>query len=331
MAECGSSGRSNVEWTRPCSQPLQQERVVSDAPKDLPEWAIVIGAVTSALVLGFTLLALNHFGTIYSEERPSHARSPDRRRSRDRAPGVAPLTDAEAPGDPTEYYVYRVNQAEAERQRIPRGKYLVDDAGRICYLVDPGIMGVRTQDDQGNPVRKYAAPQTALMALITDGILARKLPWTLVLLGALIAVVLELARVPSLPFAVGVYLQFYISTPVFVGGMVRWLVDRWGPRPDTSLDAEAASETSPGALLFTGYIAGGAIGGVLVAFCLFSDYVRDALIHFGTRLYGWLGISPAVADANWLGMTVFAAITVVMVLVGMGWIMKQKEPPPGPS
>ena len=73
---------------------------------------------------------------------------------------------------------------------------------------------------------KFEAPKTRLMALIIDGILNGKLPWELVLIGALIAVVLELAGVPSLPFAVGVYLPIQTSVPIFVGGMVRWFVDK---------------------------------------------------------------------------------------------------------
>ncbi|MGO8689576.1 MAG: OPT family oligopeptide transporter [Thermoguttaceae bacterium] len=256
------------------SQDLKTGFLVGATPR-YQQWAIVIGAVTSALVLGFILLLLNRSSTIYSKkDLPTPAHPID----------VSRLTDLEkAPGDPTAYHAYRVSQAEAERQQIPRGKYLVDDAGRIRYLVDPGIMGVLTHDDHGNQVRKYAAPQTELMALITDGILARKLPWTLVVLGALIAVVLELSQVPSLPFAVGVYLRFNISAPVFVGGMIRLLVDRWGPRPDTSLDPEAASETSPGALLATGYIAGGALGGMLVAFLAFSDTIPNTLARWQFR------------------------------------------------
>ena len=65
--------------------------------------------------------------------------------------------------------------------------------------------------------------------------------------------------------------------------MIRLLVDRWGPRPDTSLDPEAASETSPGALLATGYIAGGALGGMLVAFLAFSDTIPNTLARWQFR------------------------------------------------
>ena len=59
------------------------------------------------------------------------------------------------------------------------------------------------------------------MALIIDGILSQRLPWGLVLIGVLIAVTLELAKVPSLPFAVGVYLPIQISAPIFIGGVMR--------------------------------------------------------------------------------------------------------------
>jgi putative OPT family oligopeptide transporter len=256
------------------SQDLKTGFLVGATPKH-QQWAIVIGAVTSALVIGFILMALNRASMIYTrKDLPTPAHAVD--------VGGLPVRE-KAPNDPAEYHVYWVNQAEAERQQIPRGKYLVDEAGRIRYLVDPGIMGVRHHDDEGREVRKYGAPQTALMALITDGILAQKLPWTLVMLGALVAVVLELSRVSSLPFAVGMYLPFYISTPVFVGGLIRALVDRWGPRPDPSADAEVASETSPGALFSTGYIAGGAIGGVLIAFLAFSNTIPTMLARWQYR------------------------------------------------
>ncbi len=107
--------------------------------------------------------------------------------------------------DPKAYHVLHVG--EGEERGIRQGKYLVDDNGRIVYYVDPAINGRLKERDDGTEVtNKFEAPKTRLMALIIDGILNRKLPWELVLIGALIALVLELAGVPSLPFAVGVYL-----------------------------------------------------------------------------------------------------------------------------
>src|SRR5262249_55409062 len=156
---------------------------------------------------------------------------------------------------------------------VAQGKYLVDDSGRAVYYVDPAINGRVHQRDDGTPVaNKFEAPKTRLMALIIDGILNGKLPWELVLIGALVAVVLEVAGVPSLPFAVGVYLPIQISTPIFIGGLVRWFVDKIkGNNSD--------AETSPGVLLSSGYIAGGSIAGVLIAFMSFSPWLSN-LINF---------------------------------------------------
>ena len=124
-----------------------------------------------------------------------------------------------APGDPTPYHVWQALTGNGEGVR--QGKYLVDDNGQPKYLVDPAINGVVKQRDNGTPVQKFDAPKTVPMVLLTEGILTQKLSWTLVLMGVAIVLVLELSGVPSLPFAVGVYLPLCSLTPIFVGGLVR--------------------------------------------------------------------------------------------------------------
>jgi uncharacterized oligopeptide transporter (OPT) family protein len=109
------------------------------------------------------------------------------------------------------------------------------------------------------------------MSYIIKGILDRRLPWGLVLFGVMIALVLELSGIPSLAFAVGVYLPLSSSTPILAGGAVRWLIDR-SRRPgllarglgEDKIAAEA--DRSPGVLMASGYIAGGAIAGIVIAF-----------------------------------------------------------------
>ena len=108
------------------------------------------------------------------------------------------------------------------------------------------------------------------LSYIIKGILDRQLPWSLVLFGVMIAVVLELSGIPSLAFAVGVYLPLSSSTPIFVGGMLRWLIDRrrWLKLRDSGLDESqiaAEGDKSPGVLMASGYIAGGAIAGIIIA------------------------------------------------------------------
>nr|MBA2340928.1 oligopeptide transporter, OPT family [Pyrinomonadaceae bacterium] len=160
----------------------------------------------------------------------------------------------------------------------PAGKYLVDEQGVPVYLVDPGINGIHKVRPDGSTVIKFDAPKATLMSYIIKGILNRQLPWGLVLLGVMIAVVLEMSGIPSLAFAVGVYLPLSSSSPIFIGGMVRWLVDRHlrhrlRDRNLTEEELVAEGDKSPGVLLASGYIAGGAFTGILIAFM--TRYVAE--------------------------------------------------------
>jgi hypothetical protein len=137
--------------------------------------------------------------------------------------------------------------------------------------VDPGINGAHKTRPDGSTVTKFDAPKATLMSYIIKGILSRQLPWGLVLFGVMIAVVLEMSGVSSLAFAVGVYLPLSSSTPIFVGGLVRWLVDKKRRRELAHVDLTeeqlvAEGDKSSGVLMASGYIAGGAIAGIIIAF-----------------------------------------------------------------
>lgn len=103
------------------------------------------------------------------------------------------------------------------------------------------------------------APQATLMATIIKGLLSNSLPWGLVIIGMALAAVVELCGVSSLAFAVGAYLPLSSTSPIFIGGLVKWLVDKRKNRK------EAESEIGPGALFSSGLIAGGALTGILIA------------------------------------------------------------------
>jgi len=98
-----------------------------------------------------------------------------------------------------------------------------------------------------------------------------------VLLGVSIAVVMELCGVGSLAFAVGVYLPLSTTSPVFAGGLVRYVANRWARSTPGQAKSDAESDTSPGVLLSTGYIAGGTLAGVLIAFLNFSEDIPKKL------------------------------------------------------
>jgi putative OPT family oligopeptide transporter len=99
---------------------------------------------------------------------------------------------------------------------IPDGKYLLNNATHQIEI----------QWTQGIGSEKAAAPQGKLMATVINGILTRKLPWGLVLLGVALVLVVELLGVRSLTFAVGAYLSIATTLAIFVGGVMRWMVDR---------------------------------------------------------------------------------------------------------
>jgi putative OPT family oligopeptide transporter len=110
---------------------------------------------------------------------------------------------------------------------------------------------------------KLPAPQATLMATIIKGLLARDLPWGLVFVGMFISVVIELCGVRSLSFAVGAYLPLSTTAPIFVGGMLKALVDKMSGA--TSGDGHGESEVSSGMLYSTGLVAGGSLTGVAIA------------------------------------------------------------------
>jgi hypothetical protein len=201
----------------------------------------------------------------------------------------------------------------------PAGKYLVNSNGDPAYLVDPGINGVHKKRPDGTEVRKFDAPKATLMSYIIKGILDRKLPWALVLFGVMIAVMLELSGIPSLAFAVGVYLPISSSLPIFVGGMVRWAADRAlrkrsGTEKVSATELAAESDRSPGVLLASGYIAGGAIAGIIIAF------MAGALGHVDTAITNWANSSnPFYAGqyADALALLPFTALTLLLLWAGM--------------
>jgi putative OPT family oligopeptide transporter len=141
------------------------------------------------------------------------------------------------------------------------------------------------------------APQATLMKLVIDGVLDQNLPWGLVAIGVGIAIVTEFARIPSLPFAVGVYLPVSTMTPIFFGGMLRlWLERR------SRNEEEATGRRDRGVLLGSGFVGGEGLLGVAIAGVAFFQGARPAGV--GT---GWLGPDWLVSTVSFAMFLVFAA------------------------
>ena len=111
------------------------------------------------------------------------------------------------------------------------------------------------------------APQATLMATIIKGLLAQNLPWAPVIVGIFLAFMAQLAGAHALSWAVGAYLPVSTTAPIWIGGMVKGLVDGMRKKKEGAVKEE--SELSSGMLYATGLVAGGSLGGVLIAFVAF--------------------------------------------------------------
>ncbi len=305
------------------SQDLKTGFLVGGTPK-YQQIALFVGVIASSLILGPILLVLNNSGTVYVPAaqvalglRVSENQIP-------KNPRMESLKGSQAREDNNSYLVWH----KTDTVGGPAGKYLVDANGAAVWLVDPGINGVHSKRPDGSEVQKYQAPKATLMSYIIKGILDRQLPWGLVLLGVMIAVVLELAGIPSLAFAVGVYLPISTTTPMFIGGVLRWYIDRKRRKHLQAVHEEidevalaADADRSPGVLAASGYIAGGAIAGILIA--ISAGFFES----FDLRITQWAAANNPFyhgQNADLFSLLPFAAIIIILFLIGREKILNPK-------
>ena len=240
------------------------------------ELGYAIGVMTSVFVVGLTMQLLNRSATYV---KPMHLSD------------VAITEQMKSQGTTAyqghSYQVYSVIGSP----KIPDGRYYYDPTRKeIDYQQ---VMGIGSTD--------YPAPQATLMSVVINGILTRKLPWTLVLFGAFIVIVLELCGIPSLAFAVGTYLPISTTAPIFVGGVVKWAVEQTGRRE------EAESETGSGALFSSGLIAGGSLGGLALA-TVVGFHMEDSFA-VGKRWF------PHFAQSDVVALSIFAGLTLLLYIM----------------
>jgi putative OPT family oligopeptide transporter len=296
------------------SQDLKTGFLVGATPR-LQQYAILCGALASALILGPILLKLNDASTVYV---PAAQVAPGLTVDASKLTASTQLQGPQAASDSKSYKVWHKVDAVGG----PAGKYLVADDGKLAYLVDPGINGTHTRRPDGTEVKKYDAPKAVLMSYIIKGILDRQLPWTLVLLGVMIAIVLEMAGVQSLAFSVGVYLPLVSTAPIAVGGFIRYLVDRRNNKLAHNVDLteeeqQAAGDRSSGTLLASGYIAGGALAGIIIAI------TAGVLTDFDATMTKWAeAANPFFAgpSADLLSLLPYAGLIVLLY-----WIAREKK------
>lgn len=166
--------------------------------------------------------------------------------------------------------------------------------------------------------KDYPAPQATLMATIIQGLLAQKLPWTLVFIGMMISVVVELCGIRSLSFAVGVYLPLSTTLPIAIGGMLKLFADK-------IQHVKEESEVSPGMLFSTGLVAGGSLTGVAIAILSgvpVTEMVAGAaqkvsLMEHVQNIVGVHGWERFGAGADLIGTGMFAVLCVILMKVAL--------------
>jgi len=184
--------------------------------------------------------------------------------------------------------------ATPRRQQIGELIGVITSAGFVCLVII--LLNQGTPGGLGG--EELPAPQAVLMKLVIDGVLDQSLPWGLIGIGAGIAAVSTLFKIPVLAFAVGVYLPLSTMGAVFLGGVLRWFLTRV---KDTQ---KSESRREKGVLFGSGLVGGGGLTGVALAFWV-------VFVKGGEPIAGY---APNIPD--WMA-AVLAAITIGVIL----WLM----------
>ncbi len=257
------------------SQDLKTGYLIGATPS-AQQKGLFLGVAASAIIIGITLIAVNKGLEKY---QPSTIAID----ARNLGEGV--VDEGMKEYDGRQYRLLNVIGSPT----IPEGK----------YLMNPETGVVEVQWIQGIGSQEAPAPQARLMSVVINGILNRKLPWGLVLLGVFLVIAVELLGIRSLSFAVGSYLSIGTTAAIFCGGLVRWLAER-GQKEKTG----AEEETGPGALYASGLIAAGGIVGLLaigVKLMENQGWIAANAINIGHRM-------PGLHANMWIAILTFAAL-----------------------
>ena len=175
---------------------------------------------------------------------------------------------------------------------------VLTSAGFVCGTV----MLLHHTYGFGTP--ELPAPQATLMKLVVEGVLSQNIPWGLVIAGGCFAIVVELFGIPSLPFAVGIYLPVSTMTPIFVGGVIRHAMEKRSAGDEKAL----FERRERGVLLGSGLVGGEGLMGVAIAFYAFVAGRKPG--GFGDAWLGPLG--------SFFPLLAFAAVAAVLWFTAHG-------------
>lgn len=198
----------------------------------------------------------------------------------------------------------------------PRRMQLGEMTGVLASAAVMGVVLMVLNESYGlGTADGLPAPQATLMSLVIDGVLNASLPWGFVLLGVAIAAVAEFVfKLPSLAFAVGVYLPVSLMTPIFVGGLMRGgLARKYGGATEDA-KARLAEKRERGVLFASGLIAGAALVGVLIGGAI---YVVQRVTGDADAASAWV-LGHAWMDGIWAPL---ASVVGGLVFAGLCWLL----------
>ena len=162
----------------------------------------------------------------------------------------------------------------------PKKQQIGELLGVLASAVAIGGIMILLNSAWGFGSKQLAAPQATLMKMLVEGVMSGNLPWSLILIGVFLAVVIELLGIPVLPVAIGLYLPMELSVTVMIGGAIRWFSDRRMKK--------LGREEGSGILFCSGMIAGEGLIGILLA--VFAVAGIDRSIDLSSSLnLGWPG------------------------------------------
>lgn len=164
--------------------------------------------------------------------------------------------------------------------------------GGVMYLLDKAW---------GYGTDQIPAPQGTMMKMLVEGIMSAQLPWALILIGVFVAIVVEVLKVPVMPFAIGMYLPFSLNAGIMCGGIVRFIMER-----RKAPEQEKSEGIERGILYTSGLIAGEGLMGVILA--ILAVFELDKIIDVS----GFFSIGSIGA------LIVFLALLLSLVRVCLG-------------
>jgi putative OPT family oligopeptide transporter len=157
--------------------------------------------------------------------------------------------------------------------------------------------------------KNLPAPQAGLMALMSEGIIGGEMAWPLVLAGMFLAIALIIIKSPSpMLIAVGMYLPFYSTAAIFVGGIIKWVLDLVMAKKNAS-EAEKAQAENTGVLISSGLIAGEALMAVILALVY-------GILDFQGSTFSLRNIGAEHPSA-WLGLLAFIGMAYFLITIPM--------------